>query len=564
MRLGKIYISYIIVFWLTSLSIASANSHFGSYLSAIHAEKNFDFVSASKFYNDGLQIEPSNPKLLIGAIRSSISSGEIENATLWSKHLLKIGTQAPISSLVMLANEIKKENFKRAKNLLEKPDQFNFFLKAILMGWVEIGSGNIQKGLNYFEDSEYAKQLGYMSQNHLGLALAMVGNFEKADAILSKIFNNSPRNDRGMIIARAQIKAQLGQNEEAVKLLDNFLSGENDSEIMELRRTIDAGAPVKYNYLSSPKQGASLALYTIANAINQEGDYSLSLLYSQLVSHIDEKNPENILLISENLKQLKQYELAIKNYGKISADHRSYKSVEVGRANALFMQGKEDAAIEVLKALAKANSNNPEIQTILGNTLRRSSKFEEAAISYSKSIKFISDQKLNSWFEYYARGICYERLGKWTLAEKDFRTAIKIHPNQPSLLNYFGYSLVEKGIHLDEALELIKRAVERQPDDGYITDSLGWALYRLGKYSEAVIHMERAAELMPLDPIVNDHLGDVYWAVDRRDEARFQWQRALSFDPEKKDMERIYKKLDIGLDAVLTLEKSLKAAVDEN
>ena len=92
------------------------------------------------------------------------------------------------------------------------------------------------------------------------------------------------------------------------------------------------------------------------------------------------------------------------------------------------------------------------------------------------------------------------------LAEKDFRIALKIHPNQPSLLNYFGYSLVEKGIHLDEALQLIKRAVEKQPDDGYITDSLGWALYRLGKYSEAVIHMERAVELMPLDPIVNDHL----------------------------------------------------------
>ena len=81
---------------------------------------------------------------------------------------------------------------------------------------------------------------------------------------------------------------------------------------------------------------------------------------------------------------------------------------------------------------------------------------------------------------------------------------------------------------------------------------------------QLVFAAERAAELMPLDPIVNDHLGDVYWAVDRRDEARFQWQRALSFDPEKKDMERIYKKLDIGLDAVLTLEKSLKAAVDEN
>ena len=261
---------------------------------------------------------------------------------------------------------------------------------------------------------------------------------------------------------------------------------------------------------------------------------------------------------------MKQYELAIENYAKIPLDHLQYNNAEVGRANALFIQGKEDAAIEVLKALTKANPSNLELQTTLGNTLRRSLKFSEAVNSYTKSINFLKEQNLESWFEYYARGICYERLGNWMLAEKDFRIALKIHPNQPSLLNYFGYSLVEKGIHLDEALQLIKRAVEKQPDDGYITDSLGWALYRLGKYSEAVIHMERAVELMPLDPIVNDHLGDVYWAVNRRNEARFQWHRALSFDPEKKDAERIYKKLDIGLDAVLISEENLKASVNED
>ena len=155
-------------------------------------------------------------------------------------------------------------------------------------------------------------------------------------------------------------------------------------------------------------------------------------------------------------------------------------------------------------------------------------------------------------------------MGDWQLAEKDFRNALELNPNQPSLLNYFGYSLVEKGIHLDEALQLIKRAVEKQPDDGYITDSLGWALYRLGKYSEAVIQMERAVELMPLDPIINDHLGDVYWVVNRRNEAEFQWKRALSLEPEKKDELRIFKKLDIGLDAVLILEENLKASVNED
>ena len=137
------------------------------------------------------------------------------------------------------------------------------------------------------------------------------------------------------------------------------------------------------------------------------------------------------------------------------------------------------------------------------------------------------------------------------------------------MLNYLGYSLVEKQIKLDEALSMIERAVDARPDAGYIVDSLGWVLYRLGRYEDAVGHMETAVELMPVDPVVNDHLGDVYWAVGRAREAEFQWKRALSFiDPEdtdgEADPERIRRKLEIGLDAVLLEEgaEPLKVAND--
>ena len=101
---------------------------------------------------------------------------------------------------------------------------------------------------------------------------------------------------------------------------------------------------------------------------------------------------------------------------------------------------------------------------------------------------------------------------------------------------------------------MIEKAVAARPDSGAITDSLGWVLYRLGRFEEAVAPMERAAELEPVDPIINDHLGDVFWAVGRVVEARFQWQRALSFDPESEEADRIRRKLDVGLDAVLIEE----------
>ena len=104
---------------------------------------------------------------------------------------------------------------------------------------------------------------------------------------------------------------------------------------------------------------------------------------------------------------------------------------------------------------------------------------------------------------------------------------------------------------MDEALEMIERAVKESPDSGYIVDSLGWGYYKLGQFEKAVPNLERAAELMPVDPIVNDHLGDVYWMVGRKTEAEFQWRRALSFDPEEEEMERIKKKLKVGLSQVL-------------
>ena len=150
-------------------------------------------------------------------------------------------------------------------------------------------------------------------------------------------------------------------------------------------------------------------------------------------------------------------------------------------------------------------------------------------------------------------------LEEWKQAEADFRAALELNPDQPQVLNYLGYSMVEKQVKLDEALNMIERAVAARPDSGYIVDSLGWVLFRLGRYDEAVSHMEKAVELMPVDPVVNDHLGDVYWAVGRSREAEFQWKRALSFvDPDDEnaeaDPDRIRRKLDVGLDQVLAEE----------
>ncbi|MFT7147423.1 MAG: Flp pilus assembly protein TadD, partial [Yoonia sp.] len=154
----------------------------------------------------------------------------------------------------------------------------------------------------------------------------------------------------------------------------------------------------------------------------------------------------------------------------------------------------------------------------------------------------------------------------WSGAEADFRAALALRPDQPQVLNYLGYSLVERGEKMDEALAMIETAANALPDNGAIVDSLGWVYFQLGRYDEAVVHLEQAASLEPLDPVINDHLGDAFWAVGRETEAQFQWQRALSFDPEEDDAARIRDKLARGLDMVLIDEGAppLRVASDND
>jgi Flp pilus assembly protein TadD len=103
-------------------------------------------------------------------------------------------------------------------------------------------------------------------------------------------------------------------------------------------------------------------------------------------------------------------------------------------------------------------------------------------------------------------------------------------------------------MNLDEGFNMLRRAVELRPTDGYIVDSLGWANYKLGRNDEAVKQLERAIDLKPSDPVINDHLGDAYWRAGRKLEAHFQWNHARDLDPEPEDKVKILHKIEHGLD----------------
>ena len=209
----------------------------------------------------------------------------------------------------------------------------------------------------------------------------------------------------------------------------------------------------------------------------------------------------------------------------------------------------EDKLAALAPAAAKPLTLDRQIdlyQTI-GNMLRGRKQFSEAAENYSKAIALIPKIEKDNWDQFYSRAVCYERLGKWDKAEPDFKKALELSPNEPLILNYLGYSWVDRNENVPEALALIKKAVELKPEDGYYIDSLGWAYFRLGRFDEAVEQLERAVELKAEDPTINDHLGDAYWRAGRKLEAQFQWSTALVSKPEPEEIPKLQAKMKDGL-----------------
>ena len=108
--------------------------------------------------------------------------------------------------------------------------------------------------------------------------------------------------------------------------------------------------------------------------------------------------------------------------------------------------------------------------------------------------------------------------------------SLEVNPNQAYVINYLAYSWIEKGIKIKKSLSMLEKANKLRSNDPYITDSLGWALFKLERYQEAKDYLQLAVSLLPADPIVNDHYGDVLWKNGNEIQARYYWNYVLNLE----------------------------------
>lgn len=545
----------------TTVSSVWADAGAGAYLAGRQALVNSDFQSAADYYTRALTADLNNPALMENVVLSQLAMGRINRALPIAKLMLEQGLDSHVADMVFTAGLISEESY--ADLLARSPEDSGIgpLVDGLLNGWAHLGHGSAAKALAQFDEVAEENGLQAFALYHKALALASVGDFEGAEAIYADENTGVTSLTRRAVIARAEILSQLDRNEDALAMLENAFGPRPDPAIEAVVLALRAGERLPFTHVNGVQDGMAEVFYTIGAALNGEAADDYALIYARMATFLRPDHIDALLLSAQLLDDLGQFDLSEDAYKQVSPESPDYHAAELGRAEALRRAGKPDAAIEALEQLARAHPDLAMVQSSLGDLLRQQEDYAAAAAAYDKALELTDPASGARWFLLYARGISHERLKDWPKAEADFRAALEISPDQPQVLNYLGYSLVEKRTKLDEALAMIERAVEAKPSSGYIVDSLGWVLFRLGKYDDAVGHMERAVELMPVDPVVNDHLGDVYWAVGRTREAEFQWKRALSFiDPEDTDSEadpdRIRRKLEIGLDAVLTEEGS--------
>lgn len=561
---------------LAAFPAASWSQDLKSYLIARTAAGNGDYALAAENYTDVVLADPSNLEVRDEALPIFLVAGEADMAVASARELEGGGRQTLVSALLLMADDVVRGRFDEALRRHEESLADTAMLGALIPGWLHLGSGNDEAAFEHFaSEFERSALLVPLARLHGALARASRGEFEAAAAIFAELEPLLVEEEalRQLVAdqfysAYAQSLAKLGDSENALEVLASAPKSDWDPgsvALAALSEELGAGGFRSYDAVASSREGFAQALAAVARISNDQ-DYQAVLIW-RLAEILDPDNTVLRMRLAESLDRLGSHELAAEAYGAVGSDDPLYLLATIGRGNSLQDAGDTEEAIATLTSLARQNPDSEQVQYSLGNVYRMESRFEEAQAAYDAALAINPEPTAENWSTYYFRGITRERTGEWEEAKEDFRIALRLSEGssgRPWVLNYLGYSMLEQGEDYEGAERLIREAVAAEPDNGAFVDSLGWALYLLGRHDEALVEMEKAVKLEPVDPIVIDHLGDVYWVVGMRREADFQWRRALSYEPEEELRARIERKLDIGLDAVLEEEAALSSEAEAN
>ena len=523
----------------------------GYYLAARHAGMSKDLAAAAGFYASALSKDPENTELLDNSVLMSVASGNIPKAAELARELLTDDPSDQVALMTVAIEQLRQGQYAEAIENFEKLQhlggQLQELVGTLLTAWSMTADGRAAQAINVLDTLSGPAWFTAFTTLHAGLIADHARLFEVAEDRLRLAYERDPGAVR-VADAYARFLARTGETERATAVLGAFEERIGGSDIFTkgLRQEMSAGGDVAPQIVK-PLDGAAEALYGIGTAVGREGGDTFAASLLQLALFLSPQSYYPAMALGQVLESMQQYEAAIAIYRAIPDESPMKRNARVQEALNLNVLERNDEAIALLKTLVDEDPTDVSTAVALGNVYRSLEQFPEAEAIYTSSIDAFETVPETYWTLYYYRGIARERTDAWVGAEEDFRKALALEPEQPLILNYLGYSLIDRGEKLDEAIDMVRRAVAAWPDDGYIVDSLGWAYYRLDRFEDAVRELERAVSLKPGDPVINDHLGDAYWRVGRHLEAMFQWAHARDSNPPDDQLPLIEKKLVDGL-----------------
>ena len=521
---------------------------YGEYLAGLHAAINNDVSAAADFHAQALALDPENSMILRKSFILFVIDGRYEQALKVAHKLDDLNISDSMVQMFLFLEKMKAKDYEASLTRLDNIGSAGVYglFKPLFKSWVLVAQGKTEQA-----EANMAKLLENRSfmdfkQFHAALFYDYIGKTQLAEQMYAKSLLDVGAMTLRTAEAYGILLRRLGRDKDAHQLYINYLEKAPDNAILKRAlKDMEDGVRAK-SYILSEHDAIAEIFYTAANFLIQDNIRRPAAAYLHFAGYMKKEFYNADYLLGQIFEADKYYDGALKQFSRIDRNYPLYFKAQLQTAWIFEKMGKLDESITAMEKLSRDFPENREVLAALGDVNRMNSRFEEAGIAYSKYINSLSEIKTKDWSIFYTRGIVYEQAKKWKLAEADFLKALELRPDQPQVLNYLAYSWVDKGINIDKARKMLERAVELRPYDGYIIDSLGWALYRIGDMPKAVEYLEKAVLLQTDDWAINDHLGDAYWAVGRKYEARFQWRHALSLKPDEKLIAEIETKIRDG------------------
>lgn len=525
---------------------------------------------ALKEYQTLISLDPKSVEnhLILGRLYRVAGEGQKAEAEFQTSLKINPNSDEAVSNLVYLYAE--QGNLKEAQNLVQSiPEDARTAEMYASLGFAyehqrQFGEASqaYQQAINLEPDNgDYRR----------GLAQTLLSDGKLPQALeqFKKIVQQEP-DDAQSILQIAQIQRRVGLFSEAERslkqasqLLPNNVEvayrfaelyeaeGKNEEAAGQLRSVLQQTqhADGKYSSTESDNRGALLEQLGLIE--RRAGNYPAAISAFDEESRLGGDNqPRGLMQQAETWQQQHDYKHALQVASAAAKQLPQNIGLRLTYATLLADNGQTDASLSQIQSLLAGNARDRQLYLLMGQINQRAKRWQAADENGHKAESLSADNKEKAEAEFLL-GSTQERQKNYTAAETHFKQALQLDPSNAMVMNYLGYMLADQGIRLQEALDYIQKAVQRESNNGAYLDSLGWVYYKMDRMQEATQNLQRAAALKQDDPVVMGHLAEVYLRTGKLQQAESTWKQALNdwqhsaaadYDPV--EVARVQKKLD--------------------